>query len=60
MAYNPLLQEKALVNTWLDVEEGTYNATLAPLIAEKVFKPMFGRTTDTARAEELKTKVNFV
>lgn len=51
------VQEKALVDQWLEVEHGTYNAVCAPIVAERVFKPRFGGTTDEARVAELKKKV---
>ncbi|CAI5467508.1 unnamed protein product [Closterium sp. Yama58-4] len=55
------LKERALVNQWLEVEAQNYNPPLSALIAEKVFKPMFGGgQPDLAKAEELKAKLSKV
>ncbi|CAI5479699.1 unnamed protein product [Closterium sp. Yama58-4] len=55
------LKERALVNQWLEVEAQNYNPPLSALIAEKVFKPMFGGgEPDQAKAEELKAKLSKV
>ncbi|CAI5478623.1 unnamed protein product [Closterium sp. Yama58-4] len=56
-----MVQERALVNQWMDVEAQNYNPPLSALIAEKVFKPMFGGgKPDLAKAEELKAKFSKV
>ncbi|GJP40975.1 hypothetical protein CLOM_g628 [Closterium sp. NIES-68] len=55
------LKERALVNQWLEVEAQNYNPPISALIAEKVFKPMFGGgEPDEAKAAELKAKLSVV
>eukprot|EP00475_Leptophrys_vorax_P031925 TRINITY_DN48719_c0_g1_i1.p1 TRINITY_DN48719_c0_g1~~TRINITY_DN48719_c0_g1_i1.p1 ORF type:complete len:214 (-),score=17.22 TRINITY_DN48719_c0_g1_i1:227-868(-) len=54
------LEERAHVSQWLEVEGQNYNPSLSALISEKVFKPMFGGTTDDAKAAEHKAKLEKV
>ncbi|CAI5957870.1 unnamed protein product, partial [Closterium sp. NIES-64] len=53
-------QERALVNLWLEVESQNYNPPISGLIAEKIFKPRKGLTTDEAKAAEYKAKLSQV
>ncbi|CAI5966314.1 unnamed protein product [Closterium sp. NIES-64] len=54
------LKERALVNLWLEVESQNYNPPISGLIAEKIFKPRKGLTTDEAKAAEYKAKLSQV
>ncbi|GJP33215.1 hypothetical protein CLOM_g17771 [Closterium sp. NIES-68] len=55
------LKERALVNQWLEVEAQNYNSPISQLIAEKVFKPMFGGgEPDQAKAAEHKARLSTV
>jgi glutathione S-transferase len=38
--------EKALTDTWLEVEGQNYNPPISTIVAQKFFSPMYGGTTD--------------
>ncbi|GAQ83526.1 Glutathione S-transferase family protein [Klebsormidium nitens] len=38
--------EKALTDTWVEVEAQNYNPPLSTIVAQKVFLPMYGQQTD--------------
>eukprot|EP00270_Netrium_digitus_P002870 TRINITY_DN1323_c0_g2_i1.p1 TRINITY_DN1323_c0_g2~~TRINITY_DN1323_c0_g2_i1.p1 ORF type:complete len:214 (+),score=35.05 TRINITY_DN1323_c0_g2_i1:70-711(+) len=54
------LQERALVNQWLDVESGTYHPPISGIIGQLVFRKGRGEEPDQAVVESLVTKLGSV
>lgn len=47
----------AIVSVWMQVESQQFDAAAAKLAGELVFKPMFGKETENAAAEEHEAKL---
>ncbi|GBG73433.1 hypothetical protein CBR_g16149 [Chara braunii] len=50
------VEAKGRVDQWLEVEAQVYNPLCSGIVAEVLFKPMFGGTTDDSKVKELTEK----
>ena len=53
-------KQRALADTWLEVEGQNYNPPVAIIVAHLVFAPMFGGTTDMKVVDEQVEKLEKV
>eukprot|EP00898_Chlorokybus_atmophyticus_P007734 jgi/Chlat1/7962/Chrsp69S07395 len=54
------LEEKAMVDQWLEVEQANYNPPISAIVGQKFFAPMMGGQTDQAKVEAETAKLERV
>ncbi|CAN8269735.1 unnamed protein product [Cochlearia groenlandica] len=50
------LEQRAVIEQWMEVEANYFNVVVLPLVINIVFKPKFGEPYDAVLVEELKVK----